>query len=108
MNHDAAQVCNGIDDNCGGAIDDIDADDDGVNDCTSDKCLGTTDWFAEKKLNPNHYDSSNMDLSATYGCNCAQILDRKSGEDKGEYKQGCSPGTIEVWTAQSGWAGNGE
>ena len=100
----AAEVCNGFDDNCDGAIDDIHADGDSVNDCTSDRCLGTTEWFAEKKLNPNHYDDSNMNLSDTYGCNCAQILDCKAGEDKGEYKHGCSPGTIEVWIGQSGWA----
>jgi len=39
-----------------------------------------------------------------YGCSCYQILGFKPGNNKGEYKNGCSQGTIEVFTKQIGWA----
>ncbi|NIO44015.1 MAG: PKD domain-containing protein [Candidatus Aenigmarchaeota archaeon] len=76
-----------------------DSDQDGVLDI-EDKCLGTTDWYAEQELKPNHYDSSNIDLTETYGCSCEQILYCKPGGNNGEYKFGCSEGTINVWTSQ--------
>ena len=38
----AAEICNGIDDNCDGQIEEsVDADHDGVNDCGADRCLDT-------------------------------------------------------------------
>lgn len=39
-----------------------------------------------------------------YGCSCKQILDLKPGKDKGQDKNGCSQGTIEVFTKKIGWA----
>ena len=38
------------------------------------------------------------------GCSCEQILELKPGEDEGELKNGCSAGTIEVFSKQIGWA----
>jgi len=101
----ATEVCDGIDDDCNGEVDNVDEDNDEVNDCVDDKCLNTIPWFAET-LKPNHYDRSNIDLTATYGCNCQQILFCKPGENNGEYKFGCSQGTINVWMGQNpeSWA----
>ncbi len=76
-----------------------DLDEDGVLDY-EDKCLDTVPWYTETELKPNHYDSSNMDLTETYGCSCYQILYCKPGENNGEYKFGCSEGTINVWMTQ--------
>ena len=39
-----------------------------------------------------------------YGCSCEQILDLKPGKDKWQDKNGCSKGTIEVFTKKIGWA----
>ena len=54
--------CNNLTDEtiCG---DETDADCDTVNDCTTDKCLGTIPWNAEQELKPNHYDSNNWPAS---------------------------------------------
>ena len=38
------------------------------------------------------------------GCSCKQILDIKPGEDNGEMKNGCSSGTLDVFTKRIGWA----
>ena len=86
------------------SYEDNDEDDDSV--CNDvDKCFGTTPWYAEQGLKPNHYDSSNLlDLTETYGCDCNQILYCKPGDDKGEYKFGCTEGTLNVWTEQIGWS----
>ncbi len=88
-----------------------DEDNDGVFDFwfgEVDKCLGTVPggniWFAVQGLNPNHYDSSNLDLLDTYGCSCVQILYCKPGENNGEYKFGCSRGTRNIWENQTSWA----
>ena len=40
----------------------------------------------------------------TYGCSCDQILFCKPGENGGEYKFGCTSGTMSVWTSQSAWS----
>ncbi|MFH1724060.1 MAG: LamG-like jellyroll fold domain-containing protein [Elusimicrobiota bacterium] len=80
-----------------------DEDNDGVLD-EYDKCPGTADWRAEARLNPGHYDSSNLEPATTYGCACDQILSRKPGNNRGEYKFGCSEGTLDVWTSQTGWS----
>jgi len=82
---------------------DNDEDDDGIcND--ADKCAGTTGWYSSEGLNPNHYDSSNLNLATTFGCSCEQILFCKPGNNNGEYKFGCSQGTMNVWTKQIGWS----
>lgn len=82
---------------------DNDADDDGVCD-DIDKCANTTAWYASQSIRPNHYDSSNINLSSTYGCSGSQILECKPGENNGEYKFGLTEGTISVWISQSGWS----
>jgi cysteine-rich repeat protein len=93
------EVCDGLDNNCNAEVDDLDADDDEINDCYDDLCLETTPWFVEK-LNTEHYDSSNIDLTQTYGCSCKQILDYKPGNNNGELNYGCTEGTINNWVEQ--------
>ena len=110
IHHNATEVCNNIDDNCDGLVDEVicgdptDADCDTVNDCTVDKCLDTTPRYATSELKPNHYDSSNLDLTQTHGCSCIQILDCKPGNNNGEVKHGCTEGTMKKWLSQQGWA----
>jgi hypothetical protein len=48
--------------------------------------------------------NSDYTMVDTYGCSCEQILECKPGNNKGEYKWGCSAGTMRVWTSQEGWA----
>lgn len=38
------------------------------------------------------------------GCDCAQILAYKPGRNAGEMRNGCSPGTLEVFARRIGWA----
>lgn len=68
-----------------GDVCDLDTDGDGVQNI-DDKCHNT--------IGPQE----------VYGCSCYQILELKPGEDKGEYKNGCSEGTIKVFTKLIGWA----
>lgn len=91
----AEEVCNGIDDDYNGVIDDVDIDNDGLNDCIDDKCLNTN------VLNPNIGAYS---LADTFGCSCEQILEYKPGKNVGELKSGCSRGTIENWISEFGWS----
>jgi hypothetical protein len=126
----ATEVCNGIDDNCDNRIDDIDADGDGVNDCTRDRCLGTKETAPSVSLNPNMYADVDKDgmfevnlgsaskpkivdsgitMADTYGCSCSQILTCKAGQNEGELKYGCSggkdaQGTMGIWIQQKAWA----
>ncbi len=84
-----------------------DSDGDGVNDDV-DKCSedvpGGNPWFAERRLLPRRYDSSNWDIEDSYGCSCAQVLYCKPGKNRLEYKFGCSKRTKMVWEAQRRWA----
>ncbi|MBN2111909.1 hypothetical protein JW707_02290 [Candidatus Woesearchaeota archaeon] len=82
---------------------DNDQDNDLVCDA-DDKCPDSEYGYATVKLNPNHYDSSNWDMASNYGCSCEQVLFCKPGANDGEYKFGCSAGTVNVWTTQTGWA----
>ncbi len=65
----------------------LDQDHDGVPD-SQDKCPDT------------------IGLQIIYGCSCKQILALKPGNNEGELKNGCSKGTIDVFTKQIGWAKN--
>ena len=80
-----------------------DIDRDGVLD-GDDKCPGTVDSYASQGLKPGHYDSSNLDLSATYGCSLEQILFCKPGANTGELRWGITPGTYNTWINQIGWS----
>ena len=149
INPDAEELCDSVDNNCDDdsgfwivlgvttadydnnpstGVDNRDADNDAVNDCSGDdKCFNTLapEGVPTLGLDPNHYadvdgdtifetntgsknnpvigDSSYL-LSGVYGCSCEQILSCKPGEDAGEYKYGCSAGTMNIWTSQIGWA----
>jgi hypothetical protein len=45
-----------------------------------------------------------MSLADSYGCTCEQILNCKPGQNNGEIKHGCSPGTMDIWRNQTEWA----
>jgi hypothetical protein len=82
-----------------------DIDEDGV--CGDvDKCGDTLPWYAEKELWENHFDSSNWDITAAYGCSPKQVLYCKPGGNGGEYKFGVTDGTKKIWEEQSAdtWA----
>jgi hypothetical protein len=104
----------------------IDADNDGVLD-NIDKCVDSDipEPVPTQYLRPNHYaqmdediifevntgsakdeviEDSEYDLVDTYGCTCEQILECKPGNNFGEYKWGCSEGTMNVWVNQLGWS----
>jgi hypothetical protein len=109
------EVCNGLDDNCNGLVDEdvaTDADHDGVSDCNgNDKCLGS---IADNIiLDPNQYAQNNILTSAfesgprndqsivynmqnTKGCTCKQIVDAL-GLGIGQIKKGCAPGVMQQW-----------
>ena len=108
------EVCDGKDDDCNGSVDDVDDDNDGVNDCTTDECLDSVEDNID--LNPNQY-AQNIDFGAfecgpnndqsivydmdlTRGCTCKEIVE-KLGKGKGHLKKGCSPSVMEEWTGVS-------
>ena len=66
-----------------------DSDGDGILD-EDDLCPNTTD---EEPNEPN-----------IYGCSCRQILEIMPGNHRGELRNGCSKGTINVFTKLIGWA----
>ncbi|MBI4451421.1 hypothetical protein HY642_05585 [Candidatus Woesearchaeota archaeon] len=115
------EVCNGLDDDCNGAVDDLDADGDGQNDCDgSDACLGTISdtmtlvpnnhaWysgpsFSTRDAKTKALVQSPYTMIQARGCSCKQILDSKPGGDKGQYKYGCTKGTMDNWVKPGGWA----
>jgi hypothetical protein len=102
-----------------------DTDLDEMDDDQIDDCGGEIDtvFIPANELNPNHYADMDGDgvfevglpgggyadspvtLTDTFGCSCKQILDCKPGNNAGEFKYGCSTGTINsVWIPQQGWA----
>jgi hypothetical protein len=105
-------------------VDNRDADLDGVNDCSgADKCLGTAlpESVPTVELKPNNYADvdgdailetndpqlgivDGMSYAQSHGCSCEQILECKPGQNNGENKHGCSPGTMEIWQNQVDWA----
>jgi hypothetical protein len=123
----AAEVCNGIDDNCDGSVEDsVDVDKDGVNDCGADLCLGTKSdskyvlavpmlllgqnrWVVKKSNGTLAWATApsskphgfNPTIVSTHGCSCRQILDRLRGGGMllGQYFFGCTKGTLENWQA---------
>jgi hypothetical protein len=79
-----------------------DIDGDGVN-YVDDVCHDSVipDSTGTQGLKPNHVG---IDYVSADGCTCEQILYCKPGADVGEYKFGCAPGTINVWTEKIGWS----
>lgn len=72
---------------CPSSCDIKDQDNDGVPD-TEDKCPDT------------------IGKQIIYGCSCEQILAFKPGNNKGELKNNCSNGTMDVFSKQIGWTKN--
>jgi len=127
-----AEVCDSLDHNCNGIVDDVDDDTDGVNDCNLDNCLGSTaDDAGVEGLRPNNYryDGDNwvwnagsqnapnvitagFTMSDTFGCSCDDMLICKPGNNGGEEKFGCtgspdglgSSATVGLFRNQQGWA----
>jgi hypothetical protein len=63
------------------------------------------DGVFEVGLPGGGYADSSVTIADTHGCSCKQILDCKPGNNAGEFKYGCSTGTINsVWIPQTGWA----
>lgn len=46
---------------------------------------------------------NSIPFSKTFGCSCKEILATKPGDTFGEFKFGCTKGTMDVWTAGRGW-----
>jgi hypothetical protein len=110
----ADETCDNKDNDCSGAVDDIDEDGDIVNDCYNDVCPGSTGDGID--LNPNHYAQNVLyglfevgpgnnpslvySMKNTRGCTCLQIVNLlEAGE--GHAKHGCSPSIMEEWTGIS-------
>jgi hypothetical protein len=105
------EVCDGKDNNCNSVIDDLDADNDRLNDCTADKCLNSV--LDNIILNPNQYAQNTLssafevgtkneqsivyNMTSTKGCTCRQIVARL-GLGLGQITKGCAPGVMQTWT----------
>ncbi|MBW2984055.1 right-handed parallel beta-helix repeat-containing protein [Candidatus Woesearchaeota archaeon] len=80
-----------------------DEDNDGVCD-ELDKCVNVplpppSADFVE--LRPDHHQ---LEGQFGWGCTCEEALFCKPGDNNGEYKYGCTPGTENVWLSQTGWS----
>ena len=92
----------------------LDDDGDGVPD-EDDLCPGTVPDVIPD-LTPGSYylgpdgviydENGPTDLTGadTYGCSVEQIMYCKPGNNQGESAHGMSPGTLNVWMSQTGWA----
>ncbi len=67
-------------------------------------CLIDSDWDNVPDNEDLCLDTPEIEQPVVYGCSCSQILELKPGENKGELKNGCSQGTIEIFTKAIGWA----
>lgn len=102
-----------------GNNDGVDIDGDGVVD-SADMCLNTvpdqsTDWGTNRYLwfgagsdfFSLYYPDGNKDISDisirdTKGCSCFDILKTRNASDNaGQYKSGCTKGTLEEWVKKS-------
>ena len=110
-----------------GDICDPDDDNDGVID-VNDLCRFSVlpESTPTERLLPNHYADIDGDgyfesvnpkthlivenavsFGRTFGCSCKEILAAKPGDTLGEFKFGCTKGTLDVWSGQKGWANGG-
>jgi cysteine-rich repeat protein len=110
------ETCDGLDNDCNGATDEVDDDNDAVNDCNFDLCPGSTaDIAGYDGLKPNNYHVEEINgqlvwttnigsasapqivpaaltMAQTNGCGCDDILVCKPGENNGEQRWGCTGG----------------
>ncbi len=90
-----------------------DSDGDGVPDA-QDRCAGTTlngPVPTSGSLGPNQVGDNNLPngnnpgFNFAYGCSCSQILTRCfPGNTLGQFKTGCTKGTVNVFNTKTGWA----